>query len=69
MPQSFTDQQLHERMEPGVAEIPTELAATVSVAISMKRIADEICGTKEKYGITDSVREAIEQAIINATRR
>jgi len=44
-------------------------AAAVSLAISMKRIADEVCGTPMKYGVTDSVREAIEQGIIGATRR
>lgn len=43
--------------------------ASVSLAISMKRIADEICGTPQTYGIARSIYEAIETAIVNATRR
>jgi hypothetical protein len=66
---AFTDQQLVAELEPQVKGLPPEYAYHMSLAISMKRIADEICGTKERYGVTDSVREAIEQGIINATRR
>lgn len=66
---AFTDEALRNLMEPAVAGLPVEMAASISLSISMRRIADEICGTKERYGVTDSVREAIEQGIINATRR
>jgi hypothetical protein len=55
-------------------------AAAVSLAISMKRIADQFCGvpynyepgadnSKNQMGVVDGVMHAIEQGIIGATRR
>lgn len=56
-------------LEPAGAEAYLPEAATISLAISMKRIADEICGTKESYGISQSIADAIERSILNAARR
>lgn len=60
---------LVERLEPGLETAPISLAVSLSCAISMKRIADVISGTEDRYGISDSIRDAIETAIFNATRR
>lgn len=43
--------------------------AVVSIAISLKRIADEICGRTDKMGLTDGVMHAIEQGILSAGRQ
>lgn len=57
----------------------TLAGAQLSIAISLKRIADEICGvpyindpgadnSKHHAGITQGIQMAIEQGIANATR-
>lgn len=56
-------------LEPAVAEVHVMEAANLSLAISMKRIADEICGTTERYGLCQNIGDTIERSIINATRR
>ncbi len=40
-----------------------------SQAISLKRIADAVVGTKDRLGLTDSIATAIEQGIIAAAMR
>lgn len=50
----------------GTGDIAT--VAAVSIAISMKRIADQIEGVQQ-LGLVDGIMTAIEQGIINATRR
>ncbi len=55
-------------------------AALLSIAVSMKRIADEVCGvpydhtpgadnSRHRMGITDGVMHAIEQGILAASQR
>lgn len=68
-------------LEPEVSDIATTIiremkdpsvvhgSALVSIAISLKRIADAIEGTPEKLGIVDGISQAIEYGINNATRR
>lgn len=48
---AFTDQKIVEEMEPQVIGMPPELAALLSTAISMKRIADFVCGHRDKEGV------------------
>ena len=43
--------------------------ALMSIAVSLKRIADAIEGTPEKLGIVDAISQSIEYGITNATRR
>ncbi len=58
------------KMEPEAQHFNSvDRAAAVSLAISMKRIADAICGAPGHFGLNDSIRDAIETAIFNATRR
>lgn len=66
---AFTDDQLRERMEPEVAGLPVVLAPEISIAISMKRIADAICGGSASAGIADSISQAISEGIFNAARK
>lgn len=58
----------------------TAAAATLSIAISMKRIADEICGlpydyspgadnSKHRVSLTEGIMIAIEQALLSASHR
>lgn len=57
-----------------------EMAAVISIAISLKRIADEICGvpydnapgadnSKNRIGLTDGIMHAIEQGLLAASQR
>lgn len=59
----------------GVANALSSNPALYSIAISLKRIADEVCGvpfnhavgadnSKHKMGLTDGIMHAIEQGII-----
>lgn len=64
-----TDRNLNELLEPGVEELPSPYDVQMSLAISMKRIADVVSGTEGRYGLADSIRDAIETAILNATRK
>ena len=43
--------------------------AIVSIAISLRRIADVICGDKDHMDLSSTIGNAIEQAILSATRR
>jgi hypothetical protein len=58
----------------------TNAASMLSLAISMKRIADEVCGvpydnapgadnSKNRMGLTDGIMHAIEQGITAASQR
>lgn len=40
-----------------------------SIAISLKRIADALEGTREKFGLVDSLQEAITRGIVDGMRR
>lgn len=48
---AFTDQRIVSDMEPQVLGLPPDIAAAMSTAISLKRIADFLCGHKDKEGI------------------
>lgn len=63
------DAEIRAALEPQTKFSSIKEAAAISLAISMKRIADEICGTPERYGICQTIGDTIERSIINATRR
>lgn len=75
-----------DRLEPETREygkafsVKTEEAGIMSIAISLKRIADEVCGvpydhapgadnSKHRSNLTDAIATAIEQSILSASRR
>lgn len=58
----------------------TNAASLLSIAISLKRIADEVCGvpynhwpeadnSKHRMGLTDGIMHAIEQGLLAASQR
>lgn len=53
---AFRDQDVVERMEPAAAGRPPEFAAQVSIAISLKRIADFVCGASGDTPTLDIVQ-------------
>jgi len=55
-------------LEPVVAEGAEnlDLASRLSIAISLKRIADEVCGGQERLSLVNGVMHAIEQGILSA---
>lgn len=76
---SFIEQKIEEgekrvadlvrpKLEPETELLPFEFAASASLAISMKRIAD-VLDDPARLHFTDAIMFAIEQAIANATRR
>jgi hypothetical protein len=48
---TLTDSYLRAAMEPEVQGLPLTVAPEISVAISMKRIADFICGSPDRADI------------------
>lgn len=43
--------------------------ALMSIAISMRRIADEVCGSPERLSLVNGIMHAIEQGIFSAANR
>jgi hypothetical protein len=63
---ALTDKEIRAHLEPEVEGMPVSMATEISIAISMKRIADKMCGDPD---LAWHIRDAIETAIFNATRR
>jgi hypothetical protein len=61
-----TEEEIRSDMEPGLDNFSLGNAEAVSLAISMKRIADKMCGDTD---LAWHIRDAIEMAIFHATRR
>lgn len=60
---------VHELINTTTGSLPdgqmtVSAVATLSIAISLKRIADAVCGNPERLGLVDGVMHAIEQGII-----
>lgn len=53
---AFRDQDVVERMEPAAVGRPPEYAAQISIAISLKRIADFVCGATDETPTLDLVQ-------------
>lgn len=65
----------------GVLDVTaTNATSLLSIAISLKRIADEVCGVpydnapgadngKHRMGLTDGIMHAIEQGLLAASQR
>lgn len=47
----------------------THAASLVSIAISLKRIADEVCGDTEHISLVNGIMHAIEQGILAGGQR
>lgn len=60
---------IRDVLEPDSASAPPESMASVSLAISMKRIADAVCGGHGNSSLAEAIQFAIQEAIFNATRR
>lgn len=56
-------------MEPASQDAFIDQMPHLSMAISLKRIADAICGGSSSAGIADAISQAISEGIYNATRR
>lgn len=56
-----------ERLEPNIHMIDVG-AGLASIAISLKRIADVLEGSKEKPNLTDAIQWAITEAMANYLR-
>jgi hypothetical protein len=57
---ALTDQEIREHLEPEVKGMPMQMATEISLAISMKRIADAITyqpvGGENVYDMLNSIR-------------
>lgn len=66
---ALSNEQISELLEPAVDGQPPYVAAPVSIAISLKRIADALCGSAASAGVVDGISQAITEGIFNASRR
>lgn len=57
---AFTD--LRDEMEPAVKDLSLQIAPEISIAISMKRIADFICGSSNRLDVVQYLHQEIKEA-------
>lgn len=57
------------RAGPVTADSVSANPALYSIAISLKRIADEVCGGQDRFGLIDGIMHAIEQGLLAASQR
>lgn len=58
---ALTDQEIREHLEPEVKGMPMSIATDISRAISMKRIADFICGGPRNSDMVDYLARRVSE--------